>query len=217
MTDTGWDETIYGFHPSQTLNPNFSLEIAGTHRDFVQIEDIHQIDPELGGSVVSHVESVIHNKICVVRMKPGYHKASIIDFVMALTGQNYNKTTRTIKDTQKLVQPRVKLFWLSLEPYMFPGIEERPQYVLSASECIELMMMLPGSKKKEFKISGVALIRRIFSNDPRIHTVLLQHGLTNAKISDSSRPFVSRMMCLPAWLPSPWHSVIPNAVEIYTV
>jgi hypothetical protein len=217
MPYTGLDDTIHGFYQPQTLNPNFSLEIASTHRDFVQIEDIHQTDTELGRVVVGHIESIINNKICVVRMKPGFHKASIIDFVMALTGQNYNKTTRTIKATQKLVQPRVRLFWLSLEPYLFPGIDERPQYVLSATDCIELMMMLPGSNRKEFKISGVALIRRIFSNDPRIHTVLLQNGLTNAKISDSSRPFVSKMMCLPAWLPSPWRSVIPTAVELFTV
>jgi hypothetical protein len=187
-----------------------SSQIIENNSNFVGVLDPVLLPPLRG------VQSVIYNNVGIVRMKPGFSKASILDFVAALTGNDYIHNCLTIRRLQANPTPRTRLFWLYAERYTFCGIDEREQYVLTPAQCIELMMQLPGSGTREFKQAGAGLLKRIFVQNPTIHHTLWKAGLSTEDIDLSSRSYMSRLFCLPVGCPSPWKTVIPHAREIYS-
>jgi hypothetical protein len=47
--------------------------------------------------------------------------------------------------------------WMKIKKFQFAGRGERSQHVLCLSECVELLMMLPGKQAKEFRMESAGL------------------------------------------------------------
>jgi hypothetical protein len=129
------------------------------------------------------VSTFFDNAAFTMRMTPGSDpRVSIMDFVMAVTGQEKKHAYTTIKNLES--------DFSKLEKFQFSGRGEREQYVLCAPEAIELLMILPGKKAKAFRQeAAVGLLLKIFAGDPTLHELLAK----NAVLSNPLNAFLGHM------------------------
>jgi hypothetical protein len=113
--------------------------------------------------------------VCTMRMMPGdIPKVSIMDFVMEVTGQNNDHVGKTIRNLEKENQE----FFENLERFKFSGLGQKQQYVLCCSKSVELLMMLPGKRAKQFRKTSAGLLTRLFAGDPTLHDLIEKNGLS---------------------------------------
>jgi hypothetical protein len=126
-------------------------------------------------SDVVDVSEFFKNGINTMRMTPGDvdPRVSIIDFVMAMTGKSMKRTREMISN----LEINYTGFFLSINQYQFSGRGQREQYVLTAKQAIELLMMLPGNSAKAFRRHCTGLLTRLFAGDPALHDLLDQYNL----------------------------------------
>lgn len=90
------------------------------------------------------ISSIFQNDLIAIRMAPtDPPKASIIDFVMAVTGKDNNQVEEIIRNMEKTNVHEDQVFYSNLEKYQFEGVGQSTQHVLSASDAVKLIMMLP--------------------------------------------------------------------------
>jgi hypothetical protein len=130
------------------------------------------------------VTAFFDNAAFTMRMTPGDDpRVSIMDFVMAVTGKNNNDAGEVIRNVQKADQ----VFFLNCKKYQFSGARQKEQFVLCLSECVELLMMLPGKKAKEFRKDSAGLLTRLFAGDPTLHDVIEKNGLSDGAVNRLAR------------------------------
>jgi hypothetical protein len=130
------------------------------------------------------VSNFFNNAVFTMRMTPGSDpRVSIMDFVMAVTGKNNNDASEVIRNMQKADQ----VFYLNCKKYQFPGARQKEQFVLCLSECVELLMMLPGKKAKEFRKDSAGLLTRLFAGDPTLHDVIEKNRLSDGVVNQLAR------------------------------
>jgi hypothetical protein len=74
-----------------------------------------------------------------------------------------------------------------LEKYKFPGPGQTAKYVLSLSECVELMGSIPGPQAKQFRKQSAHLLTRLFAGDPTLHDVIEKNGLSDGLMHQAAR------------------------------
>jgi hypothetical protein len=130
------------------------------------------------------VSNFFDNAAFTMRMTPGSDpRVSIMDFVMAVTGQNNQHVSNLIMRLQNADSS----FWGKLQKYQFSGAFQRIQFVLCLSECVELLMMLPGKKAKEFRKDSAGLLTRLFAGDPTLHDVIKKNRLSDGVVIQFAR------------------------------
>jgi hypothetical protein len=105
---------------------------------------------------------------------------SCIDFVKLATAKNANDAAEVIRNIEKKDKEyeRERMgFFRKLEKYQFPGPGQTAKYVMCLSECVELLMMLPGKVAKEFRRNSAGLLTHLFAGDPTLHDLIEQNGL----------------------------------------
>jgi hypothetical protein len=141
---------------------------------------------------VVSVDALFQGTLKTIRMTPGdAPKASIIDFVMAVTGQTNDNAGKTIRRLIELSEIG-RTFSSTLEKFQFPGPGQRGQYVLSASQCMELAMILPHNTAKIFRCYTASIVTRVFAGDPTLHDVIKKNDLSNDTIHQFARLDVQR-------------------------
>jgi hypothetical protein len=111
-----------------------------------------------------------------IRMTPGDDpRASIIDYVMYVTRSNKNDAGKVITRIQN---SKNGPFFIDLQKHQFKGSGEKKQFVLGASECIDLLMILPGQTSIEFRRHIGGLLNQLFKGDPLLHDTLDKYKLT---------------------------------------
>jgi hypothetical protein len=98
-------------------------------------------------------------------------KASIIDFVMAVTGKNNNHAAEAIRRLKK----RNVTNFDGIQMFKFPGMRQKIQYVLSADECVRIGMALPGRKSTQFRSSVASVVTQVFAIDPTLDDLSGNH------------------------------------------
>jgi hypothetical protein len=79
------------------------------------------------------------------------------------------------------------IFFGNCKKYQFSGARQKEQYVLCLSESVELLMMLPGKKAKEFRRESAGLLTRLFAGDPTLHDVIEKNGLSDGIVNQLAR------------------------------
>jgi hypothetical protein len=129
---------------------------------------------------VGDLGGVFGESVSTLRMTPGATpKVSIMDFAMEVTGKNNKLLSETIRKMVNVTPD----FFENLEKFQFSGRGQTEQYVLCCSECVELMMMLPGKKAKEFRRNSASLLTRLFAGDPTLHDLIEQNGLSGGVLN----------------------------------
>jgi hypothetical protein len=130
------------------------------------------------------VSNFFDNAAFTMRMTPGSDpRVSIMDFVMAVTGQANKHASNLIMR----LHDEHSSFWGKVQKHKFSGRGEREQSVLCLSECVELLMMLPGKKAKEFRRESAGLLTRLFAGDPTLHDVIEKNGLSDGIVNQLAR------------------------------
>ena len=105
-------------------------------------------------------------------------KVAGIDFVMVVTGKDNDQCSKIIRR----IQEEDRTWWANLKKFKFSGPGQREIYVVSASEAIERLMMLPGKEAKEFRRGSSKLLTRLFAGDPTLHDLIEKNGLSDGVI-----------------------------------
>jgi hypothetical protein len=130
------------------------------------------------------ISDLFDNALNVMRMTPGNEpRVSIMDFVMIVTRQNNDRAGETIRNMQK-ADPD---FFRKCNRFQFSGARQKEQFVLCLSECVELLMTLPGKQAKEFRKESVGLLTRLFAGDPTLHDLIIQNGLSDDAMNQFAR------------------------------
>jgi hypothetical protein len=130
------------------------------------------------------ISDLFDNAAFTMRMTPGRDpRVSIMDFVMVVTGKDNNRAGQTIRE----LHTSHHLFFGKLQKYQFSGASQRIQFVLCLSECVELLMMLPGKKAKEFRKDSAGLLTRLFAGDPTLHDVIKKNSLSDGIVNQLAR------------------------------
>jgi hypothetical protein len=131
---------------------------------------------------VVNMDALFQGDLKTIRMTPGdTPKASIIDFVMAVTGKNPNHAAEAIR---RLKKNNIMSF-VDVEKFRFPGVGQKSQFVLSARQAIGLLMALPGSSARMFRMECVQLLTQLFAGDPALHALLEENHL----LGDATQSF----------------------------
>jgi hypothetical protein len=134
------------------------------------------------------ISDIFQNDAMVIRKTLGNPpRISIMDFVMAVTGQNNDRAAKTIRNLKDVNSQ----FLTKLEMHQFPGRSQREQYVLCASEAIQLLMMLPGKVAREFRLESANLLTKVFAGDPDIHRLLEENSLSDGPLQQMCRAEVN--------------------------
>jgi hypothetical protein len=124
---------------------------------------------------VGDLGSVSDGNVSTIRMTLGATpKVSIMDFAMEVTGRNNDNVGKTIRN---MVNENPD-FFENLEKFKFSGRGQTEQYVLCCSECVELMMMLPGKRAVQFRMVSASLLTRLFEGDPTLQDLIAKNGLS---------------------------------------
>lgn len=123
-------------------------------------------------SVIVRMDTLFQVNTRTIRITPGNApKASIIDFVMAVTGKNNNHAAEAIR---RLKKRNIRHF-INIQMFKFPGMRQKIQYVLSAEECVRIGMALPGRKTTQFRSSVVSVVTQLFAGDPTLDDLIGNH------------------------------------------
>jgi hypothetical protein len=119
-------------------------------------------------AVVNHtVGSVITMR--TFTMGDNTKRVSAIDLIKAVLGQNNNKARETIRKIQK----ECPEFFETILKFKFKGSGQVLQYVLCLSECVMLMLKIPGSATNEFCIPSGPFLTHLFAGDPTLHPFIV--------------------------------------------
>jgi hypothetical protein len=130
------------------------------------------------------VSTFFDNTAFTMRMTPGSDpRVSIMDFVMAVIGKDKDHCRKTIANMEIENQD----FFPVLKKFQFSGRGERFQFVLCLSECVELLMILPGKKAKEFRKNSAGLLTRLFAGDPALHDLIEKNRLSDGVVNQLAR------------------------------
>jgi hypothetical protein len=128
------------------------------------------------------MDALFQGGLKTIRMTPGdAPKASIIDFVMAVTGKNNNDAAEAIRRLKKY---NIMSF-VNVQRFQFPGERQKTQYVLDTRQAIGLLMALPGSSARMFRMECVQLLTQLFAGDPALHALLEENHL----LGDATQSF----------------------------
>jgi hypothetical protein len=131
---------------------------------------------------VVSMDALFQGGLQAIRMTPDEApKASIVDFVMAVTGKDNKYISTTIINLQK----KEPMWFQNCERFQFPGARQKEQFVLDAREAIHLLMILPGRSAMMFRVECVQLLTRIFAGDPTLHALLEENHL----LGDATQSF----------------------------
>jgi hypothetical protein len=129
-----------------------------------------------------NMDALFQGGLKTIRMTPGdAPKASIMDFVMAVTGKNNNQAAEVIRKLKKYNT----MSFVNIQMFQFPGVGQREQYVLDTRQAIGLLMVLPGSSAKMFRMECVQLLTQLFAGDPALHALLEENHL----LGDATQSF----------------------------
>jgi hypothetical protein len=138
--------------------------------------------PAITTANIVHVDTIFQGNLQTIRMTPGdAPKASIVDFVMVVTGKDNNMTGEVIR----LLKKKEPMWFQNCERFQFPGARQKEQFVLDAMEAIHLLMILPGRSAMMFRVECVQLLTRIFAGDPTLHALLEENHL----LGDATQSF----------------------------
>jgi hypothetical protein len=154
------------------------------------------------------ITDIFNNGARVIRMtSDDPPKASCVDFVMAVTGQDSNNSNRLMKRLQEDDTP----YWSNLKKHQFSGPGQKPNYVLSASEAIELLMVLPGKVAKQFRRECAKLITRVFGGDDSVKQLLHENAMSDAPLQTWCR---QEVMSTNGVVMGDYNGVIKDAEEL---
>jgi hypothetical protein len=130
------------------------------------------------------------DNINAIRMRPGNPpKVSIMDFVGYVTSHD-NKAVSNLLirlQTDLSADSPILYFWNHCEKFKFPGARQKDQYILSCTECNQLIMMLPGRNAMEFRQKAAHLLTRFFAGDPTLHDVITANELSDGAVNQFAR------------------------------
>jgi hypothetical protein len=133
---------------------------------------------------VVSMDALFQESLQTIRMTPDEApKASIVDFVMAVTGKEHKRVSEVIINLVK----NEAFFFGNCKRFQFPGARQKEQYVLNASQCFELAMMLPGKNAKNFRCSVCSIVTRVFAGDPTLHDLIEKNGLSQGAIQQFAK------------------------------
>jgi hypothetical protein len=127
-----------------------------------------------------------------IRLTPGIApRASIIDFVGHVTGDNKNYCGQIIS---RIKDGPHGAFFNDLQQHQFSGRGEREQCVLTASECLRLVHYLPGPNAKLFVQNGCQLLTRIWAGDLTLLAEIEENSRSDAPAQQFARNDVENNM-----------------------
>jgi hypothetical protein len=154
------------------------------------------------------ITDIFNNGARVIRMTPDDPpKAFCVDFVMAVTGQDNDSAGKTIRRLVEASRP----FWTNIEKHRFSGHGQKETYVLSASEAIELLMILPGKVAKQFRRECAKLITRVFGGDESVKQLLHDNAMSDGPLQTWCR---QEVMSTNAVVMGDYNGVIKDAEEL---
>jgi hypothetical protein len=131
---------------------------------------------------VVSMDALFQANMYPIRMTPGdAPKASIIDFVIAVTGKDKNHAAAAIRN----LNTKNIMSFVNVQRFQFPGAGQKTQYVLDARQAIGLLMALPGSSPRMFRMECVQLLTQLFAGDPALHALLEENHL----LGDATQSF----------------------------
>ena len=109
-----------------------------------------------------------------------------IELVMAVTGKNRNAANEVLRDIDTDIFDTAKFIVKFL-----PGNGKWPVKLVTFEHGIELIMVLPGTAAKAFRVQACDILKRFFAGDQTLHAQIDQNATSTAPINVFARAAVA--------------------------
>ena len=109
-----------------------------------------------------------------------------VELVMAVTGKNRNAANEVLRDIDTDIFDTAKFVVKIL-----PGNGKWPVKLVTFEHALELVMVLPGTAAKAFRVQACDILKRFFAGDQTLHAQIDQNATSTAPINVFARAAVA--------------------------